>query len=58
MHPRDMILKERGAAELSSADFEFALDWYRRGVLAEREACAKKLCDEQAIEGKANDTNQ
>lgn len=42
MHPRDMmLLNEDEAGKLSSVDFEFALEWYRRGVMAEREASAK-----------------
>ena len=41
MHPRDMFLAEKGALALDSVDHEFALAWYRRGVMAEREACAK-----------------
>lgn len=41
MHPRDMFLAEKGALAMDSVDHEFALEWYRRGVMAEREECAK-----------------
>ncbi len=36
MHPRDMFLAESGSLVLDSTDQEFALEWYRRGVMAAR----------------------
>ena len=40
MHPRDMmLLNEDEAGTMSSVDFEFAREWYGRGVMAERKAC-------------------
>ena len=53
MHPRDMFLAEKGTLALDSVDHEFALAWYRRGVMAEREACAK-VCDLLASENRCN----
>lgn len=55
MHPRDMMLNEDDAEKLHSVDFEFALEWYTRGVMAERKAWMEAVTDEPELPGEMPD---
>ena len=55
MHPRDMFLAEKVALALDSVDHEFALEWYRRGVMAERKRWMEAVTDEPELPGEMPD---